>query len=166
MISYPDRAARQENGIYRWRCEVEAEYEKRAGVYAMTACLIIAAFIMVFGMILSIPEKDWATLGIIAGCDAVFMGISSFIIWLCYRSADGYFNVYELTDEYVKSGTGRYAVYFYFRETKSITFTGKYIELKGNAKSLRVYVPSEDYSLVKGQMTNHIPGTAEVFYLP
>ena len=45
MISYPDRAARQENGIYRWRCEVEAEYEKRAGVYAMTACLIIAVFI-------------------------------------------------------------------------------------------------------------------------
>ena len=86
------------------------------------ACLGIAAFILVFGVIMAVQYKDWTNFLIMAGSDAVFLLIT-FVVFKLALSAEDPQESYEMSDIYVKSGYGRSSVYFDFDKAKAAVFT-------------------------------------------
>ena len=62
-------------------------------------------------------------------------------------------------------GYGKSSVYFDFDKAKVAIFTPKYIELQGRIKKIRVYVPEEDYSFVKGYIMSRLTGDCEIRYV-
>ena len=127
------------------------------------ACLGIAAFVLVFGGILAIQYDDWTSFLIVAGSDAVFLLIT-FVVFKLALSAKDPQESYEMSDVYIKSGYGKSSVYFDFDKAKVAIFTPKYIELQGRIKKIRVYVPEEDYSFVKGYIMSRLTGECEIRY--
>ena len=129
-----------------------------AGIYA---CLGIAAFILVFGGIMAIKFDDWTNFLIVAGSDAVFLLITFVVFKFAFLPKDPK-ESYEMSDIFVKSGYGKSSVYFDFDKAKVAIFTPKYIELQGRIKKIRVYVPEEDYSFVKGYIMSRLTGDCEI----
>ena len=128
------------------------------------ACLGIAAFVLVFGGILAIQFDDWLSFLIVAGCDAVFLLITFVVFKFAFLPKDPK-ESYEMSDIFVKSGYGKSSVYFDFDKAKVAIFTPKYIELQGRIKKIRVYVPEEDYSFVKGYIMSRLTGDCEIRYV-
>ena len=59
-------------------------------------------------------------------------------------------------DSYVKIGTGKYAQYFWYKDIRQTACDMNYMELKGPARTRRVYIPAEDMEFVKSYVTTHI----------
>ena len=142
---------------------MDVDYYRKGMGMGIKACLGIAAFILVFGGIMAIQFDDWMYFLIVAGCDAVFLLIM-FVVFKLALSAEDPQESYEMSDIFVKSGYGKSSVYFDFDKAKVAIFTPKYIELQGRIKKIRVYVPEEDYSFVKGYIMNRLTGECEIRY--
>ena len=138
-------------------------YRQGMGV-GINACLGIAAFILVFGGIMAIKFDDWTNFLIVAGSDAVFLLITFVVFKFAFLPKDPK-ESYEMSDIFVKSGYGKSSVYFDFDKAKVAIFTPKYIELQGRIKKIRVYVPEEDYSFVKGYIMSRLTGDCEIRYV-
>lgn len=164
FYNYGNHLTRQEDGTWCWRCSTGVDYYMRSIRYAVIACVIIGIFVLVFGAILAIPNQDWEVMAIFAGCDAVFALITFVVCWIFSRNVSDPKEIYELHEDYVRSGSGRSSIYFEFSKAKEVVFTEKYIELKGKLTSLRVYVPEEDMSFVKNHIMSQLPGDAEIRY--
>ena len=158
------KITRDSKGFYTWRCSMDVGYYRQgmgAGIYA---CLGIAAFILVFGGIMAIKFDDWTNFLIVAGSDAVFLLITFVVFKFAFLPKDPK-ESYEMSDIFVKSGYGKSSVYFDFDKAKVAIFTPKYIELQGRIKKIRVYVPEEDYSFVKGYIMSRLTGDCEIRYV-
>ena len=150
-------------GMYTWSCSMDVGYYRKGMWMGIKACLGIAAFILVFGVIMAVQYKDWTNFLIMAGSDAVFLLIT-FVVFKLALSAEDPDESYEMSDIYVKSGYGRSSVYFDFDKAKAAVFTPKYIELQNGIKKLRVFVPEEDYDFVKRYIMNRLTGECEIRY--
>ena len=157
------KITRNSYGFYTWRCSMDVDYYRKGMGMGIKACLGIAAFILVFGGIMAIQFDDWMYFLIVAGCDAVFLLIM-FVVFKLALSAEDPQESYEMSDIFVKSGYGKSSVYIHFEKAKVAIFTPKYIELQGRIKKIRVYVPEEDYSFVKGYIMNRLTGECEIRY--
>ena len=154
----------QPNGTYTWSCSIDPEYHRDSIRPGFIACIIIAVFLLLFGAFLSFQYHDWNTFLIVAGCTAVFMLISIFFFRLAFSAKDPH-ESYELTDIYVKTGYGRSSVYFDFDKIRQIRFKQKYIELKDNRRTMRVYTASEeDMAIVKRHIMNRLKGDTDIRY--
>ena len=158
------KITRNSYGFYTWRCSMDVDYYRKGMGMGIKACLGIAAFILVFGGIMAIQFDDWMYFLIVAGCDAVFLLIM-FVVFKLALSAEDPQESYEMSDIFVKSGYGKSSVYFDFDKAKVAIFTPKYIELQGRIKKIRVYVPEEDYSFVKGYIMSRLTGDCEIRYV-
>ena len=147
------KITRNSNGFYTWRCSMDVDYYREGMGVGINACLGIAAFILVFGGIMAIKFDDWTNFLIVAGSDLAL-------------SAKDPQESYEMSDVYVKSGYGKSSVYFDFDKARVAIFTPKYIELQRGIKKIRVFVPAEDYSFVKGFIMSRLTGECEIRYLP
>lgn len=157
------KITRNSYGFYTWRCSMDVDYYRKGMGVGIKACLGIAAFILVFGGIMAIQFNDWMNFLIVAGCDAVFLLIT-FVVFKLALSATDPQESYEMSDVYVKSGYGKSSVYIDFDKAKVAIFTPKYIELQSGIKKMRVYVPEEDYSFVKGYIMSRLTGECEISY--
>ena len=137
-------------------------YRQGMGV-GINACLGIAAFILFFGGIMAIKFDDWTNFLIVAGSDAVFLLIT-FVVFRLALSAKDPQESYEMSDVYVKSGYGKSSVYFDYDKARVAIFTPRYIELQSGIKKIRVFVPEEDYSFVKGYIMSRLSGECEIKY--
>ena len=159
------KITRNSFGFYTWSCSIDVDYYRKGMGMGVKACLGIAAFVLVFGGILAIQYDDWTSFLIVAGSDAVFLLIT-FVVFRLALSAKDPQESYEMSDVYVKSGYGKSSVYFDFDKARVAIFTPKYIELQRGIKKIRVYVPEEDYSFVKGFIMSRLTGECEIRYLP
>ena len=50
--------------------------------------------------------------------------------------------------------------YFALKKTKKLFVAEKYIELKGDVRSMRLYVPQDDMEFVRGYIMNRVPPEA------
>ena len=153
-----EKVKRLPDGAYTWSCPVEAEYFRdtvRPGLYASIAA---AAGLLIFGALLALPKNDMSVFLAVAGVAAVFLLLTGIFFGLFF-SAKNPHEEYLLTDTYVRTGRGRTSVFFQFSKARRAIFTAKYIELQGKRAKMRVYVPDEDYPLVKDFMTKHLPPT-------
>ena len=169
LWGYPNRVTRQEDGSYRWFNAIEVDYYRDREIYpAIWACGIIALCILLLGVVFAMMLDDWETFWIVILCDVVFAAISAVIIWL-FGWGVGKPEMkpnerYEMTDDYIKTGSGKTSVYFNLKRVKELIIRADYIELWGRHRSMRVYVPREDMSFVRGFIMGRVPGDAEIRY--
>ena len=114
-MEYPNRVTFDAGGVYRWKCETEKEYERRSYRYTMKACEIIAVFILCIGVGFSVMLQDWEAFGIVVGSDAVFMLIAILVCKGLDALSGTMWETYMMTDEYVKTGSGRASSYTSFK---------------------------------------------------
>lgn len=169
LFGYPSRVTKQPNGTYWWFHRIDTKYYRDREIYpAVWACGFIAAFVMGYGLVLTILFDDWENFWIVALCDLVFILISAVVIrlfgWGTGKTKIDPKEMYILSDTYIKTGSGKSSVYFDFKGTRQITVTAGYLELKGKIKSTRIYVPEEDMAFVKGYVMNRMPGDVEIRY--
>ena len=157
---YPDRVQLQEDGVYRWSCRIDKKYEQRIYRITMIACSIIAVFVLALGVILSLMSGSIGEFGIVAGCVAAFLAITVLVCWFMDRVSSDPHEIYEMNEEYVLTGSGRSREYFAFKKAKKLLVTEKYIELKGDVRSMRLYVPQDDMEFVRGYVMNRVPPEA------
>ena len=158
------KITRNSFGFYTWSCSIDVDYYRKGMGMGVKACLGIAAFVLVFGGILAIQYDDWTSFLIVAGSDSVFLLITFVVFKFAFLPKDPK-ESYEMSDIFVKSGYGKSSVYFDFDKAKVAIFTPKYIELQGRIKKIRVYVPEEDYSFVKGYIMSRLTGDCEIRYV-
>lgn len=65
-----------------------------------------------------------------------------------------------MTDEYIKSGYGKSAIYTNFKETDKFVRTTKFIELTDKHKTNRIYVPADDMEFVCKYIRERLPQQA------
>jgi ABC-type multidrug transport system fused ATPase/permease subunit len=164
LYEYTDQITRQEDGSFRWRCDVEKEYEQRTYKLTLIICAVIAAFILAFGAFLAVMYNDLKSFAIVAGCVVVFMLISLLTCWVLNRLPGTMREIYHMTDEYIETGSGKTRALFSFKRTRKVIVTRKYVELRGRFGGPRVYAPEEDMSFVRGHILSRVPGEAEVRY--
>ena len=163
MSICPVKITQQPDGSYRWSCPIEVEYHKNSMRPGLYACIGIAVFLLIFGGVLSYSYHDWKSFLVVAGSVAVFLLISFLIFGLAFSAKDPH-ESYEMREEYVKSGYGKSSVYFDYKKVKAIVLGGKYIELWGKTKRMRVYIPEEDYNFVREFIQGRIPMECEIRY--
>ena len=105
------KISKEPNGMYKWACSIDVDYYRRSMWMGIKACLGIAVFLLIFGGFLAFQYRDWTNFLIVAGCDAVFLLIT-FVVFRLALSAENPTERYEMSDIYVKNGSGRSSVYF------------------------------------------------------
>ena len=163
MAYYPTEITEQPDGSYTWSCSIEVEYHRKSMGTGFKACIGIAVFLLLFGAYFVWQHQDWETFWIVAGCTAVFLLITMLVFGLTLLATDPQ-EIYQMTDEYVKTGSGRSSAYFRFRKTKTAVFTRRYIELQGKVTKMRIYIPAEDLDYVKDFIRVRLPDDCDIRY--
>ena len=157
--------AKRPNNTYTWSCVIDADYHRsimRPGFYA---CIGIACFLLLFGGILSWQYQDWDTFWIVAASTGVFMLISILCFGFAFSIKDPW-ESYELSDVYVKIGSGKSSIYYDFKKIRQVSFHPKYIEVRGRTRRSRIYVQTkEDMEFVKRYIMNRLTGDTEIRYV-
>ena len=157
---YPDRVQLQEDGVYRWSCRIDKKYEQRIYKITMISCSIIGVFLLAFGTVLSVKSGSFSDFGIVAGCVAVFLVIAAAVcVFLDKVSSDPH-EIYEMSGDYVQTGSGKSREYFTFAKAKKLIVTTAYLELRGDIRTMRIYVPQDDMEFVRGYIMNRVPAEA------
>ena len=164
MTAGPAKIEMKSNGAYVWSCSIDVNYYRKNMRTGFHACLIIAALLLLLGGVFSYRVHDLEVFWIVAGCTAVFLAITCLVFWLYTHFAKDPQERYEMTEEYVKTGVGKYAVYFSFKKAKIAVFTKKYIELRGRTAKMRVYSPEKDFDFVRSFIMNRLTGDCDIRY--
>lgn len=167
LLGYPDRVTEQSDGRWLWYCSIDPAYYGSQLMLGVWACAGIAVFLLLYGAFLSVHFQDWSGFLVILGGVAVFLVITAVVFGLFFQGARKDADpkeLYEMTDTYVKTGSGRSSSYFYFRRIRKFTVRPKYLELRGKRISMRVYVPGEDMSFVRNYIMSRLPSDAEIRY--
>ena len=153
----------QQAGLYTWTCPIEMDYHRKTMLPGFKACIGMVLFILLFGAVLSFQYRDRMSFWIMAGCAGVILLITLLVFGLTFLATDPQ-ERYEMTETYVKTGSGKSSAYFNFRKARTAVFSGKYIELHGKVVKMRVYAPEEDFDFVKSYILNRLPGECDIRY--
>lgn len=155
---------RETNGSYHWDCSIETDYHRRSVKTGLWWILGICAAVFIFFLIAAHgtnAQDEWWIPLLVIGVVLV-IALPLFLLW---NSAEDPHEQYMMTEEYVKSGYGKSAVFSKFSETKLLVITSKYIELSGPHTVNRIYVPEEDMSFVRNFIVERMPENAEIRYV-
>ena len=156
-----DRVTKDASGIYCWSCSIDRDFHQKAAEQGKTACIIafsvLALVAGMFAVMTRSSEMLWLSLLIIGGV----LGLS-LLLFRLYASAEDPHEQYQMTEEYVRSGYGRSAVYSDFDKTTSATFSPRYIELTRKGKAHRIYVPAEDMAFVRDYILSRLPAETDI----
>ncbi|MBR5095141.1 MAG: hypothetical protein IK095_08605 [Oscillospiraceae bacterium] len=166
LFQYPERLTRQQDGSYRWTCRIGLDYHRSQAMLAMKICLGIAVFLLAFGAFAAYSARDLEQIWIVALCVVVFLAIAAFFTRL-YGWGIGSLRpdpreLYEMTEEHVKTGFGKTAAYFRYARVKVLVIRPDYLELRSRRSRVRVYAPEEDMAFVRDYIRRRVPGDAEV----
>ena len=154
-----DRMSQGPDGSYHWDCSIDIEYHRKTGRKGLLGILVLCAFVFVLFLAISHGEDFrndiWIPLLVIG----VILVIALPLIFL-WNSAGDPHERYEMTEEYVKSGYGKSSIYSQFRKIKEVLVTPRYIEMSGDCKTNRIYVPAEDMDFVREFILERIPDDA------
>ncbi len=151
-----DRITQNTDGSYQWSCRIDTDFHKKSAVKGIWGCVIIIAVIMIiYALLPSGPgrEKDIRTALIPVG---VVVIIAAPLLFLQYNASEPH-EQYVMTNDFVKSGYGKAAIFSEFKKTKELNITANYIELIGAHGSNRIYVPAEDMTFVRDYLIAKMP---------
>ena len=152
-----DKITQEPDGSFRWDCPIEREYHQRAGRQGLAGVLILCAFVFIVSLAVS-HGTDFRTPLIVTGVILV----TALPLLYFWNSAEDPHEQYMMTEEYVKSGYGKGALFSEFKKTKDVTVTAKYIELAGKHRNNRIYVPPEDMDFVRDFILERLPDDAVI----
>lgn len=118
---------------------------------------------LLFGAYLSYRYDRWKSMLVVAACVGVFLLVTLLVFGLTLLATDPQ-ERYELTDTYIKIGSGRSSAFYRFRKIRTAAVTKKYIELQGKITRTRVYAPAEDFNFVRSYILDRLPGECDVRY--
>ena len=150
-----ERITRESDGSYHWDCSIDKEYHQESGWQGLWAVLFICIFVFIVFLIIShgtITRGDlWIPLVVIG----VILTISLPLIFLWYSAPDPH-EQYVLTEDHVKSGYGKDAIYSEFHKTREVVITAKYIEMIGKYRNNRIHKCTFKYIISKMIYFAHI----------
>ena len=146
---------------YHWECPIDKEYHRQSVKTGFYVLLLLCAAVIIIYLIASRStdrQTDfWIPLLVIGVILAVALPLL-----LLMNSADAPHEEYFMTEEYVKAGYGKGALFARFKKTAEVTVTEKYIEMSGGYRTVRVYVPEEDMPFVRDYILERIPDSAVI----
>lgn len=162
--SLEQRVIKEADGTYTWHCRIDYDYFKKSMKLGIVTCILISISILIMGLVFSYMARDWSSVLPVVLADVIFIIIFVSIFGFVLHVSKDPWEVYKMSDEYVKSGSGKSSVYFYFNKAQTVLMGDRFIELKGKYKRFRMYFPAEDKSFIRGFVTRHIPLEALVTY--
>ncbi|MBQ6510155.1 MAG: hypothetical protein IJI07_11830 [Flexilinea sp.] len=151
-----DRITQAADDSYSWDCSIDRDYHRKTGREGLLGILFLCAIVFFLFLQVShgtdLNEDLWIPLVVIG----VILLISLPLLFL-WNSAGDPHERYIMTEDYVRSGYGKSAVYSEFKKTKEVVITGKYIEMIGNYRNNRIYVPPEDMDFVREFILERLP---------
>ena len=156
-----NRITQEPDGSFRWNCPIDTDYHRKSGREGLFGVLFLCAFVFFIFLAVShgtdLREDIWIPLSVIG----VILVIALPLLFL-WNSAGAPHEQYVMTEDYVKSGYGKASIYSEFKKTKEAVVTAKYIEMDGNFRNNRIYVPSEDMEFVREYILKRLPDDAVI----
>ena len=154
-----DKIQQERDGSYRWSCRIDKDYHK---AYALSG---LRAFLIGFGILFLIMEAITLRAGNGGWIPAAVVGsvlVISVPLFYLYANASQPAEEYWMTEELVKIGYGRGAVFLEFAETEMASFHPGYIELTDKHRKVRVYFPAEDGAWIREYVMQRLPEKTRV----
>ena len=147
-----------QDGKYRWRCEVDEEYERAAfrntmGICAGTCALLVLVSLLSGAEMVMIISSLFGS--------AVIMLIAfGMCRWILFRP--GHLVMpFEMTEEYVLVGRGKGSRYTAFKNVVRAEASGNKIRLYSKYSKAILYVPKEEFEQVWAFVRGHVKGAEE-----
>lgn len=154
-----DSVTQNRDGIFQWSCRIDKEFHRQSVWKGLLACMLLVVFVLLLFLLMpSTPGQEktiWPALIPIV----TVLVIALPLIFLQYNASDPH-EQYIMTDEYIKSGYGKSAIYTNFKETDKFVRTTKFIELTDKHKTNRIYVPADDMEFVCKYIRERLPQQA------
>lgn len=150
------KITQESNGSYHWDCSIDTEYHKESGRKGLWGVLFLCVFVLVAFFIATGGGGGLGDLWIPLLVIGVILVIAVPLL-LMWNSAGDPHEQYEMTEEYVKSGYSKSAIYSEYKKTEEVVFTDKYIEMCGKYGRNRIYVPEEDMEFVREFILKRLP---------
>lgn len=154
--SYPKRVTQLENGTFVWRCAVDEAQTKQAYRITLWVCGGICVFLLLVGAV----TDPWV-LRIMVPCCAAVMAIAAGVC-LIFKKLGGWDEFYWMDDEYLRIGMGRATRIYEYEKLRRVVISDRTIRLEKKIGKETVFIPEEDFPLVKTYILCRIPGTTEV----
>lgn len=164
LQQYSNQVTCMPNGVYRWRSNVDRSYYFSKIMLGFKVCSCISLVILAVGLGLYLFSRSTSLLIILLSCAIGFFALSALIFGLTAVISSNPGELFELAETYVKTGSGRYATWFMFEQTKKLIITRRYLELRGRFSVMRVYAPEEDMALVRDFIRRRMPDEAEITF--
>ncbi|MDO5132581.1 MAG: hypothetical protein Q4D81_06330 [Eubacteriales bacterium] len=158
-----DRVTKYPNGSYQWSCRIDTDYHRRSAVRGILGCAFLVAFILILYALMpskpGISKELWVPMIPIG----VILLIAAPLLYLQYSAADPH-EQYVMEEDYIQSGYGKGAVLSNYKKTKEMIVAPDYLELIGEFRTNRIYVPAEDMDFVREYIAERLPETALISY--
>ena len=160
-MEYPDRVTQGEDGAYRWTCKIDKKYEHRQ--YSLTmwvvgiCCLICLGMTAVFGF-------DEASLRTVVLSVLAAMFICQMVCRFLEKLPGTVDQKYELTDKHIRLGEGTGTATIELDKVEKVIVYGDALELYGKFGNPMVFVPVDDYDMVKDKILTLTSEKAKVEY--
>ena len=158
-----NKIVREPDGSWCWDCPIDRDFHRRSGRSGLLWILILCDGVFITFLIAShgkgIQNDIWIPLLVIG-----VILVTALPLFLLWNSAEEPCERYVMTEDHVTSGYGRGTICSVFKKTKEVRITSKYIELTGNYRSNRIYVPPEDMDFVREFILRRLPDDAEIRY--
>ena len=151
------------DGSYRWDCAIDQDFHRQSARKGLWGVLILCAVVVIVFLVASRGSDGQDNLWIPLLVIGVILLIALPLLYLMNTAEDPH-EQYVLTEDYVKSGYSRSAIYSNFNKITEAVITAKYIELAENHRTNRIYVPAEDMDFVREFILKRLPENVKIRY--
>ena len=160
-MEYPTRVERDLEGVYRWTCPIDKKYEHRE--YRLTMWVVGGCCLLIIGLSAFWGFDHESQRTVVLSCLAA-MFIAQMVCRF-FEGLPGTINQkYELTDSYIRIGEGSRAATIRLDKVDKVIVYGDALELFGKFGSPMVFVPYEDYDIIKDRILTLTSEKAKIEY--
>ena len=162
---YPERVTKGEDGVWRWTAVISRSQNR----HAISVTLKVMGAACLFLIVMAATMKDRQMLLVTALSCAGAMAVAGAVCAVYDRMAkNGRLQAFEITDDHMRwVGVGRTDFRYSWRSIRSVRVFEEedVVEIRQLLGVMQIYVPHEDFPLVKDLILGHISGTADVEYV-
>ncbi len=162
---YPERVTKGEDGVWRWTAVISRAENRHA--ISVTLKVVGAMCLFLIGLSASMRDRQMLLVTVLA-CGGV-MAVTGAVCAVADRmAANGRYQAFEITDDHMRwVGVGRTDFRYSWRSIRSVRVFEEedVIEIRQLLGVMQIYVPHEDFALVKDLILARVSGSADVEYV-